>query len=73
MPKKQLRQSPLVTDMKNFHYLKKIKRFGILFRPPMEKVKAIKNRLKIIIKRILHQPRNNIYKTFQLINSVLLG
>ena len=73
MPKKQLRHSLLVTDMKSFHDLKNIKRFGILLRPQIEKVKAIKKRLKIIIKKILDQPRNHIYKTFQLTNSVLLG
>lgn len=74
MPKKQLRPSPLITDMKNFHGLKKkIKRFGVLLRPQIEKVKATKKRLKTVIKRILHQPRNQIYKTFKLINSILLG
>lgn len=74
MPKRQLRQSPLVTDIKNSHeFKKKVKRFSILLRPQIEKVKAIKKCLKTVIKRMLHQPRNHIYKTFQLVNSILLG
>lgn len=74
MPKKQLRHSPLIQSIKNLHDLKKnIEGFGILLRPQIEKVKAVKTRLKIIIKKILNQPRNQIYKTFQLINSILLG
>lgn len=74
MPQKQLRQSPLIKKIKNFHCLKKkIKRFGILLRPQVGKVKTIKKRLKTVIKKILHQPRDQIYKTFKLINSILLG
>lgn len=73
MPKKLLRHSPLNTGKGSFHDLRKTKIFGILLRPYTEKVKAIKTRLKTIIKGIVHQPRNYIYKTFQLINSVLLG
>ena len=74
MQKRRLRQSSLITSMKYFRCLnKKIKRFGILLRPQTEKVKAVKKRLKTVIKKILHQPRNQIYKTFNLINSILLG
>jgi hypothetical protein len=75
MPKKQLRRSPLTRSMQNLHSLKKKKneRFGVLLRPKVEKVKAVKKRLKTVLKKILHQPRNKIYKTFKLINSILLG
>lgn len=74
MPKRQLRQSPLVRGMQNFYCLKKkFKGFGIFLRPQIEKVTAVKKRLKTVIKKILHQPRNQIYKTFILINSILLG
>jgi hypothetical protein len=74
MPKKQLRQSPLVQSMKTLHDLtKKIERPGILLRPQIEKVKSVKKRLKTVIKRILNQPRNRICKAFKLINSILLG
>lgn len=74
MPRDQLKRSPLLSNMKNLHSLKKgTKGFGIILRPSPEKVKDIKKRLKVTIKRILHQPRNEIYKSFQQINSVLLG
>ena len=74
MPRDQLKKSPLLSNMKNLHSLKKgIKGFGIILRPAPEKVKDIKRRLKIVIKRILHQPRKEIYKSFQQINSMLLG
>ena len=74
MPRDQLKKSLLLSNMKNLHSLKKgIKGFGIILRPAPEKVKDIKRRLKIVIKRILHQPRKEIYKSFQQINSVLLG
>lgn len=74
MPRDQLKESPLLSNMKNLHSLKKgIKGFGIILRPAPEKVIDIKRRLKIVIKKILHQPRKEIYKFFQQINSVLLG
>lgn len=74
MPRDQLRRSPLLSNMKNLHSMKEgSKGFGIILRPNPEKVKNIKQRLKIVIKRILHQPRREIYKSFQQINSVLLG
>jgi len=74
MPRDQLKKSPLLSNMKNLHSLKEgIKGFGIILRPSPEKVKDIKKRLKVVIKRILHQPRKEIYKSFQQINSVLLG
>jgi hypothetical protein len=60
--------------MKIFYSIKKdFKSFGILLRPQAEKIKAIKKRLKMIIKRILHEPRDQMYKAFRLINSVLLS
>ena len=74
MPRDQLKKSPLLSNMKNLHSLKEgTKGFGIILRPSPEKVKDIKKRLKVIIKRILHQTRKEIYKSFQHINSVLLG
>ena len=74
MPREQLKRSPLLSNMKNFHSLKEgTKGFGIILRPSPKKVKDIKKRLKTTIKRILHQPRKEIYKSFQQINSVLLG
>jgi len=74
MPREQLKRSPLLSSMKNFHSMKEgSKGFGVILRPSPEKVKSIKQQLKIIIKRILHQPRKEIYKSFQRINSVLLG
>lgn len=73
VPRDQLKKSPLLFNMKNLHSLKKsIKGFGILLRPSLERVKDIKKQLKAIIKRILHQPRQKIYKSFQIINYVLL-
>ena len=74
MPRDPLKKSPLLSNIKNLHSLKKgIKGFDIILRPAPEKVKDIKRRLEIVIKRILHQPRKEIYKSFQQINSVLLG
>lgn len=74
MARDQLKRSPLLSNMKNLHSLKEgTKGFGIILRPSPEKVRDIKKRLKTTIKRILHQPRNEIYKSFQQINSVLLG
>ena len=74
MPRDQLKCSPLLSNLKNLHCLKEgSKGFGIILRPSSEKVKDIKKRLKVTIKRILHQPRNKIYELFQRINSVLLG
>lgn len=46
---------------------------GIIFRPQPAKIKAIKNRLKAVIRKILDQPRHQIYIIFQIINSILLG
>jgi len=48
------------------------KDFTIILKPSSEKVKSVKQRLKIVIKKILYQPRREIYKSFQQINSVLL-
>jgi retron-type reverse transcriptase len=74
MSKNQLKKSPLFSNMKNLHSLKKgTKNFEIILRPSPEKIKDIKKRLKVIIKRILHKPRKEIYKSFQEINSVLLS
>lgn len=74
MPRDQLKLSPLLSNMKNFHSLKNgTKGFGIILRPSSEKVRDIKKRLKATIKKILPQPRKEIYKSFQQINSVLLG
>lgn len=74
MPRDQLKKSPLLSNMKNLHSLKKsTKGFGIILRPCPDKIKNIKNRLKVVIKRILHQSRKEIYKSFQQINSILLG
>lgn len=74
MPRDQLKKSPLLSHMKNLHSLKKgTKGFGIILRPIPVKVEDIKKRLKVVIKRILQQPRKEIFKSFQQINSVLLG
>ena len=74
MPRDQLKRSPLFSNMKNFHSMKEgSKGFGIILRPSPEKIKDIKQRLKMVIKRIYQQPRKVIYKSFQQINSVLLG
>jgi retron-type reverse transcriptase len=74
MRRHQLGKSQLFSNTEHFHSLKKgQKDFGVILRPSPEKVKGIKKRLKIIIKRILHQPRKEIYKSFDLINSTLLG
>lgn len=74
MPRDQLKKSPLLSNMKNLHSLKAgTKGFGIILRPSLKKITEIKKRLKVIIKKILHQPRKKIYKSFQQINSVLSG
>jgi hypothetical protein len=74
MPRDQLKRSPLLSNMKNLHSLKEGRKgFGIILRPSPEKIKDIKKRLKVVIKRILHQSRKEIYKSFQQINAVLLG
>lgn len=74
MPRDQLKRSPLLSNMKNLSSLKETQKgFGVILRPSQNKVKDIKQRLKISIKRILHQPRREIYKSFQQINSILLG
>lgn len=72
--KNQLKRNLLFFNMKNLHSLKKSsKNFAIILRPSPKKVKDFKKRLKIIIKKILHKPRNKIYKSFQWINFLLLG
>lgn len=74
MPRDQLKKSPLLSNMTNLHSLNAgTKGFGIILRPSSKKVTEIKKRLKVVIKKILHQPRKEIYKSFQQINSVLLG
>lgn len=74
MPRDQLKKSHIFYNMKNLCSLKKsTKDFGIILRPNPKKVQDIKKRLKTIIRRILHQPQEKIYKSFQQINSVLLG
>lgn len=74
MPRNQLKIGALFSNMKNFQSLREgSKGFGILLRPSLNKVQDIKKKLKRVIKKILHQPRKEIYKSFQQINSVLLG
>jgi retron-type reverse transcriptase len=74
MPREQLKKSSLLSNMENLHSMKEgSKGFGIILRPSPVKVKGIKKRLKAAIKRILHKPRKEIYKSFQQINSILLG
>ena len=74
MPRDQLKKSHIFYNMKNPYSLKKsTKGFGIILRPNPKKVQDLKKRLKTIIRRILHQPQEKIYKSFQQINSVLLG
>ena len=74
MPRDQLEKSQLLSNTENFHSLKKSQKgFGVILRPSSEKVKNIKKRLEIIIKKILHQPHKEMYKSFDLINSTLLG
>jgi len=74
MPRAKLKRSPLLSNFKNLHSLQKAtKGFGIILRPNPAKVKSIKALLKAIIKRILHQPRKHIYKSFLQINAALLG
>jgi hypothetical protein len=72
--KRRLKRSCLFSSIKSFYYIKKgFGSFGIILRPHAEKIKAVKKRLKVIIKRILHEPRDQMYKAFQLINSILLS
>lgn len=74
MPRDQLKKSPLFSNMKNLHCLKVgTKGFGIILRPSPKEVIGIKKQLKVVIKKILHQSHKEIYKSFQQINSVLLG
>jgi RNA-directed DNA polymerase len=74
MPRDQLKKSHIFYNMKNSYSLKKsTKSFGIILRPNPKKVQDLKKRLKTIIRKILHQPQEKIYKSFQQINSVLLG
>lgn len=74
MPRDQIKRSPLLSHMKNLHSLKEGSQgFGIILRPSLRKVKNIKQQLKIVIKKILRQPRKEIYKSFQRINSMLLS
>jgi len=74
MPKDQLKGSHLFSDMKNPRSLKEARKgFGIILRPSLDKVTDVKQRLNTVIKRIQHQPRKEIYKSFQQINSILLG
>ena len=74
LSKKYLRHSSLTTNIKNFYCLSKnFKRFVIFLRPQIKKIKETKKRLKIIIRKILHQSWSCIYKTFQLVNFILLG
>jgi hypothetical protein len=47
--------------------------FFCIYRPSLERAKDIIQRLSLIIKKILYQPRKEIYKSFQQINNVLLG
>lgn len=68
MLREQLKKSSLFSNIKNSS-----KGFAIILRPSPEKVKDIKKRLKIVIRQILHQPRNLIYKSFQQINLTLLS
>lgn len=73
MPIDQLKRTQLRSNMKNLHSLKEAqKNFTIILRPSPGNVTDIKQRLKIAIRRILHQPRKEIYNSFQEINSVLL-
>jgi RNA-directed DNA polymerase len=74
LPTKQLKKSSILSNMKNLHSIKEsTKGFGIILKPSPLKIKNIKKQLKVIIKKILHQPRKEIYKSFQQINSILLS
>jgi len=60
--------------MKNFYHLKKMNNsFFCTYLPSLDRAKDIIQRLNLIIKKILYQPRKEIYKSFQQINNVLLG
>lgn len=75
LPLKRLKKSSLLPDMKKLFFFKKksLSVFGILLRPQPEKIRFIKKRLTTAIRKILHQPRNQIYRSFQHINFILLG
>jgi hypothetical protein len=74
MPKNQWIKNSIFFNMKNFYYLKKMNNnFFCIYRPSLERAKDIIQRLSLIIKKILYQPRKEIYKSFQQINNVLLG
>lgn len=74
MLRKYLEKSLLFSNLKFFYSLKQnSKGFTVMLRPSVEKIKNIKKQLKIVIKKIIHQSRKEIYKSFQQINFVLLG
>ena len=74
MPKDQSVRSSLFYNIKNLHYLKKSKKgFCIRYRPSLKNVKDIKQRFRLLIRKILFQPYKNIYKFFYQINFILLG
>jgi hypothetical protein len=74
MPRKLLRKSQLLSNLGNLHNLQKgQKGFGVLLKPKSSKLLEIKKKLKKAISRVHRVSRQQLFKTFRLINSILLG
>ena len=72
--KKQLKKDSLLSNAVKSCCLKKnVKMFKIILKPSSEKVSEIKQRLKKILQKVLPQSRNEMYKYFPKISSVLLN
>lgn len=74
IPNNQLKRNLLSLKMKPLFFSEQtVEGFRVIFRPDKKNFKKIKKQLKVIIRKILHQPFKKIYKSFQKINFALFN
>jgi hypothetical protein len=74
MPRNLLNKTRLFSNLGNLSRLKAgQKGFAIILKPKSDKILEIKKKLKQAISRIHRVSRPQLFKVFQLINSILLG
>lgn len=74
MPRNLLRKSRLLSNLSNLHSLQKApKGLGVILKPKPDKIIEIKKKLKKAISKIHRVSKSQLFKSFRLINSILLG
>jgi hypothetical protein len=74
MPRSLIRESRLFSNKGNLHDIQNARKgFAIILKPKNEKIMEVKTKLKKAISKIHRVSRNRLFKSFQLINSILTG